>query len=329
MTLFDQNYADLAPLWVERMHHLGLFNLLMVALDPPSLVLAQQHKLPAMSLECVLNDCKSFATKVQSVRLGARMVTFAVPDDVHVKLSPLRAIVEAGVHVLFSEMDVLILRNPLSGVAFANFHSDLCAFYGRQEDMRGDQMEAIHGLGPAMIVSAHNNHPRVNIGLFFLRADDTAVHFCRQLENNWKWSQKTQKRGGVWDQVLWDALLNNSDKLSAGHSRASIPIRWSKLDPCIFTEDGRSLLGNHANCHTWRPHRVYTWHLTYLDIRQKLSIMRTCLSSRCNSTLKGRGSVPLIHGTPRSRAASMELKVAQLCDEADCRQIAGAGPQIE
>ena len=280
-TVFDRHYAHLASSWSSHLARLSLPHQIMLALDNHSLATGVRMRLPVISIECALHACRPFAAATQSpptrrsshrrsAAVGVGSLTMAgVPSHVHPLLSTLRALSSYGYHVLFLDMDVLVLQ-PLPR------HPHLGPSLRHPNEATG---------GYDLLVSTHAHHPRVNIGLMLLRATTRSLGFLRTLESNWRASH-------AWDQSLFDALLPNYDSLPSGLAKANPPVRWARLDACSIAECGLCPLGQCAGAygsltrHTCNlpPRDVYTWHLTALNTSGKVELLSRFYAAAARTT---------------------------------------------
>ena len=225
LTYFDHSYITVAGAFYFRLRDLGIDNLCMVTMDEDSRQTAIDLSLPFLTVECLLNNCHEWTNFTKSsmpVQMGAVAVNFKMPRIFHPKISLLRAVLETGADILFIEMDVIVYQNPYR-------QPRVNALFEKLEEEE-------------MLLSAHCNHPRVNIGLLAIRSNNRTNNFMGVLEMNWQLSD-------TWDQSLWDGMLNNYDTLRPDLIQEVDNITWGKLDCCAFAEDGRTYQGQHANLH--------------------------------------------------------------------------------
>jgi hypothetical protein len=70
-------------------------------------------------------------------------------------------------------------------------------------------------------------HPRVNIGLFFVRSTKASILFMAHVAEFWL---RYGKGGFLSDQRVFDALLNNYDRLDSTYLKAMKPLPRSSLN---------------------------------------------------------------------------------------------------
>ena len=224
MTLFDKLYIPWAMDFHRNMKHRGINNLVMISLDDESQSFAELHNLPSLSIHCVLNSCIPYQSSSSS--MGTHSIP--VPDNINAKTSTLRALIEAGIHVLFVEMDVLIYKDLYQHPMIKR------VFSGMELDMAMSSLTVSVGI----IASLSN----VRTKLFF-----------NLLEENWR-----KSRHG--DHILWHSMLENAGSSAAGKEVPALT--WLPLDDCLFAEILPA--GQNRNICKVKQERVHSHHLTAL-----------------------------------------------------------------
>ncbi len=106
-------------------------------------------------------------------------------------------------------------------------------------------------------------HPRVNIGLFFVRSTKASILFFGHAAEFW---MRYGKCGYLSDQRVLDALLNNYDKLDKTYLKAMKPLtltfNWTTHDfgnhfSHLMTDGSAFMLFNQAAKHGLRSKKFY------------------------------------------------------------------------
>ena len=279
LTVYDENYADLAPKFYSQLAGLGMAtSLVMVTMDPVAHAQGRRMGLPVLELYrlCGRQGWASSYTDTEALkrrmpdRVGANLTVFAaVDEELHFKVTPLRILLDAGFNVLLVEMDILVFRNLYLDAAVA-------AVFAAEPRDDGDLVEAgQRRRRPAqMVVSAHTHTPIINIGIVAVRAAQETVAFMRALEENIN-SFKRDPDVVAFDQVIWDAMLTrNFSFLEAPLSVLPGHVSWAKLDPCAYTEGCWHPLGLPPEaCPNAQADQVVTWHVTGCTLAEKKAHM--------------------------------------------------------
>ncbi|CAF1192425.1 unnamed protein product [Adineta steineri] len=126
----------------------------------------------------------------------------------HAKFDTSTRIVRMGYSIMLSELDVFWTKNPL------NYLKQPTDIYDLQ------------------ISHHHGSHPRVNIGLFYVRSSKASISFFSYVAEFWV---RYGKGGYLSDQRVLDALLNNYDRIDKTYLKAMKPstplvLNWTKSD---------------------------------------------------------------------------------------------------
>ena len=109
VTMFDKQYIKWSAPFYHHLVDLGIDNVCMIVLDDESEEYAKYNKLPYLTLTCLLNDCAPFQLNEEvpkPTQMGRSLIRFQVPSNIHVKISLVRAVIDADVHLLFAEVRV-------------------------------------------------------------------------------------------------------------------------------------------------------------------------------------------------------------------------------
>jgi len=226
MTLFNKAYIPWAINFHRNMRHHGIDNLVMISLDGESQAFADLHNLPSLSIHCVLNSCNLHQS-------ASSALTRAPAESIHVKTSTLRALIDAGAHVLFVEMDTLIYKDPY-------LHPMIKSIFSKME--------------PDVAVSRLTSG-----GIGIIASNERTKLVFKIMEEN-------GKKNGHDDQNLWNFMLANANDASVGKDMPH-RLAWSTLDACLFAEI-LPLGQNHDACKV-KQDEVYSHELASLTDAQK------------------------------------------------------------
>jgi len=232
-TLFNEAYIPWAIDFYRNMKHHGINNLVLICLDRESQAFAELHKLPSLSIKCILSSCNVHQSSSSSL-IGAPAASH------HIKISTLRALIDAGIHVLFVEMDILIYKDLY-------LHPVIDSVFSK--------------MAPDMAVSSL---PSGSIGIIASLSNMRTKLAFKVMEEN----EKKNRHG---DQILWGSILggansaysaNSANSSPAGKDAPAYSLDWSTLDTCLFAEilpSGQ----NHDACKV-KQDEIYSHHLTAL-----------------------------------------------------------------
>jgi len=239
-TLTDKQYESVMACWHWSVVAItGRENTLIIPTDEVTLRKCAEHKLP-----CVVAD-------------SAELPRINIWGDIgFLKFYSMALISGLGLDFIFAEMDVLVLQNPWP-------------YHEREDKLQWSQGDCRHyphtwpGRHPKenaqaneadIQVTAHFNHPRVNIGYIYARWTVASTNFFAQLFAyfvgkcadhvlGFDHREGTYVDLGLPDQNILDAFLRNHDH---GHPKyADIPwdmlpaLSWKLLDYNLFGIFGR------------------------------------------------------------------------------------------
>ncbi len=116
-----------------------------------------------------------------------------------------------------------------------NIHEELCFekcnYYYRYRNLL-DYLKQPSDTYDLQISHHYGAHPRINIGLFYVRTSDASKSFFTYVAEFWL---RYGKGGYLSDQRVLDALLNNYDRLEKTYLRAMKPVtpltlNWTRHD---------------------------------------------------------------------------------------------------
>ncbi|CAF0960871.1 unnamed protein product [Adineta ricciae] len=199
------SYSLFAWDWYERMlevsNDTNNCHCFVVAMDEIAVIFAVQRDIPVyfstFSLKHQMKWKNTIETRQHSLyRVG------------HAKFDTSARIVRLGYSVILSELDVFWKHNLL------------------------DYLKPPIDTYDLQISHHYGAHPRVNIGLFYVRCSNTSVAFFSYVAEFWI---RYGKGGYLSDQRVLDALLNNYDRLDKTYLRAMKPkspltLNWTTHD---------------------------------------------------------------------------------------------------
>ncbi|CAF2942857.1 unnamed protein product [Rotaria sp. Silwood2] len=196
----SDSYSLFAWDWYERMHEISnntnKCHCFIIAMDEIAVVLATKQGVPlyysTFSFEQQLNWINTIEARQHSLyRVG------------YAKFHAAAKIVQMGYSVFLSEMDVFWRANPLNNLK---------------------QPIDIYDL---QISDHFGSHPRINIGLFFVRSTKASIEFFSYVAEFWL---RYGKGAYLSDQRVLDALLKNYDRLDTTYLKAVKPapsLNWT------------------------------------------------------------------------------------------------------
>ncbi|CAF1477378.1 unnamed protein product [Adineta steineri] len=194
------SYSLFAWDWYERMretsNNTNKCHCFVVAMDEIAVILAIKQGVPVyystFTFEQQINWINSIEAKQHSLyRVG------------HAKFDTTARIVRMGYSVILSEMDVFWRSYPL------------------------DHLKQPINAYDLQISDHFGSHPRVNIGIFFVRSTNTSIEFFSFVADFWL---RYGKGGFLSDQRVLDAFLKNYDRLDKTYLKAikTIPtVYWA------------------------------------------------------------------------------------------------------
>ncbi|CAF3342877.1 unnamed protein product [Rotaria socialis] len=194
------SYSLFAWDWYERIHAISnntdKCHCFIVAMDEVSVVLATQQGIPVyystFTFEQQIKWINTIETRQHSLyRVG------------HAKFQTAAKIVAMGYSVVLSEMDVFWRANPL------------------------EHLKKPIDIYDLQISDHFGSHPRVNIGLFFVRSTNSSIEFFSYAATFWL---NYGKGAYLSDQRVLDALLKNYDRLDRTYLKAVKPfpsLNWT------------------------------------------------------------------------------------------------------
>jgi hypothetical protein len=251
LTMMDQKYKHFGAPWYKQALRLGINNAVIIALDPPAYERAVSDDLPVINYMCLVNNCTEFSPASESAKY-------------HFKISSLRVLMDLGYHILMTEMDIILTKNPFTTTI--DIDNKVQADHGSTNL----SLLSFGENGLDMWLSTHCSHPRVNIGFVTIQNNQRTRAFFRLYERNWQTAR-------AWDQTLWDSMLPNFDQLQALHVIPNETVTWGIISPRYVTEWGKDVGFQHGKCTstltTVPCEQVVTYHLTSLSLLEKQAVM--------------------------------------------------------
>lgn len=237
-TLLDKEYLFLAQRWVARTRSFTSLPILWVALDSE----VEHYCRTASVMHNKGIWCVAMDTETDFPKIG------------WAKFRVTQYLLRYGLDVFFSEFDVVWFRDFVDYIY--NDESRPPAWQYQETWPKHLCEDCPRSLYPPinesdMAISGHVMSPRVNIGLYFVRATDNSRVFFDAVVYTFVALQNQP-----WDQVHWDALMSHFDVHDVqGRSRLGMGryIKWHKLDTTLFASD----------YFDYDPSQLYTFHTTY------------------------------------------------------------------
>ncbi|CAF3114885.1 unnamed protein product [Rotaria sp. Silwood2] len=199
------SYSLFAWDWYERMLEISNdtnnCHCFFIAMDEVAVILAVKQDAPVYYSTFSFDDQMQWINTIEARQHSLYRVG-------HAKFNTPAKIVRMGYSVMLSEMDVFWKKNPLDYL---------------QQPLNTYDFEISHHYGA---------HPRINIGVFFVRSTNASILLFSHVAEFWL---RYGKGGFLSDQRVLDALLNNYDRLDKTYLKAMKPmpillLNWTKHD---------------------------------------------------------------------------------------------------
>ena len=259
-TLTDKKYAKFLASWK---HRLDLFQSQRRDVHARKPI---EYFIIAMDLE-TMRECKN--------KFLLCFGMFNEPVSV-IKYKISLQLLQHGVSFLFSEMDVYIHQDPFvyifqtdASSSFWNSTKEhFCDVSSADVTSRQPLLQAPwpNARDSDLIIVGHFGHPRVNIGFYYLQSNTQTRDWMHLLYTTLQRTLEEMKNTAVYDQVLFDAFLQNYDKDTrikndimstvVAMDYIDIPLlKVRKLDFNIFTA------GDGVDDGIYQPQHVVTAHV--------------------------------------------------------------------
>ena len=212
------SYSLFAWDWHERMHEISnetsRCHCFVIAMDEIAVVLATKQGVPVFYSTLTFDQQLTWTNAIEARQHSLYRVG-------HAKFNTAGRIARLGYSVMLSEMDVFWYA--LHHFSLSQSHS--IEFCRRASPL--DHLKAPMDTYDLQISDHFGSHPRVNIGLFYVRSSNASINFFSFVAEFWL---RFGKGAFVSDQRALDALLNNYDRLDPTYLRAvpsSPSLNWT------------------------------------------------------------------------------------------------------
>jgi len=208
------SYSLFAWDWYERMHEVSntsnKCHCFIVAMDEISVVLSIKQKIPVFYSTFTFEQQSQWTNILEARQHSLYRVG-------HAKFSTAARIARLGYSVFLSEMDVFWYINNDERKyddenRFVLYSRRACPLDHLKKPMEAYDLQISDHFG---------SHPRVNIGLFFVRSTQASIEFFAYVSEFWI---RYGKGAYLSDQRVLDALLKNYDRLDRTYLKAVKPV---------------------------------------------------------------------------------------------------------
>jgi hypothetical protein len=236
LNMTDKNLMHWLLPWVRQLRRLGFArSYIVVAMDGETMAFCREHGLVCVRWREATAEGEAAAAQEGG---GANPHTAKVRADVgRVKFAATLALLQLGRSVIFSEMDVVWLRDPIPGFGWRSatapgggaLEAAAAAAAAVGSGGEGGEEQACNerwcglmagalspwrcggagGRSCDLLMTAHSEHSRVNIGFFFAAPTARARSFLRRLLR--------LHRRSMFDQTEFDLLLGDNVDTAEGH----------------------------------------------------------------------------------------------------------------
>ncbi|CAF0848603.1 unnamed protein product [Adineta ricciae] len=198
------SYSLFAWDWYERMHEISnqtkSCHCFIVAMDEIAVIIALKENIPVYYSTFTLDQQLQWTNTLEARQHSLYRVG-------HAKFNTAAKIVQFGYSVVLSEMDVFWRASPF------------------------DHLKQPYETYDLQISDHFGSHPRVNIGIFFVRSSNRSIEFFTYVADFWV---RFGKGGYLSDQRVLDALLKNYDRLDQTYLKAIKPVPSVQWTPHVF-----------------------------------------------------------------------------------------------